>query len=154
MEYQQENKFYELDYRASAILHRYLLQFKAKTEVLLPVNICPIVEEVVLKSGLTPVYFDISEKHLLTINQQEVLNYLEKSEKTRRVILLNHTYGVDYSFDIFSSTLKKIYDISIIEDYCLSKPYFRNNENVDLSLSITVSDVIKRLHSNCLGVFL
>lgn len=130
-EYQQKKDNIIFDSRASAILYRFLINQKEKGFVILPVNMCPIVKEIVLITGFSPYYVDI-DKQNYNINQKVVFDIV-KSNKIFGVIV-NHTYGVEYNFNPFFKKLKTNWQGFIIEDSCLSKPSFIANEMVDLTL--------------------
>ncbi len=123
-----------IDSRASALLFRYLSNKQKKGNLILPVNICPIVVEVVTISGFNPVFVDIQEENYC-INENTILNII--NEKEFAGILINHTYGVQYDFNNFFLELKKRWDGFIIEDKCLCKPILKSNNLVDLTLFST-----------------
>lgn len=152
MEFQQKGFKMIHDYRASSLLHRYFIGFPKGTTVILPVNICEIVHQVVIKSGLIPFFVDISEKYSFTINQNQVVDYFEKSKNRNSILLLNHTYGVSFSFCHFVNFLKSNFNVSIIEDKCLSLPDFNINRNIDLTVFSTGYSKIVDIGIGGLGV--
>ncbi len=122
------------DSRASAVLYRFLINRTDKGKIVLPVNICPIVVDVIKRTGYSVLFVDISEENLcLDMNKTaELLN----SDKSIRGVVINHTYGVEYDF---SENVEKIknWDVFIIEDKCLCRPVLEANHNVDLTLFST-----------------
>jgi hypothetical protein len=137
MVFLQKDLNYLTDYRASSILHRFLLKFDKSIKVILPVNICPIVNEVISKSGFTPHFIDVSEKYLFTIDQEKLIDYLNKNVGKKNIVLLNQTYGINFDFSKLCENLKKNYDVVIIEDKCLSIPNLETADYVDITLYST-----------------
>jgi dTDP-4-amino-4,6-dideoxygalactose transaminase len=122
MEFPQNNFSVEIDYRASSLLHRFLLNFNCKVEVIVPANICSIVVEVILKSGLQPIFVDINEKFNFTIDRDDIVNLLDKNLEKTYIILLNCTYGIEEDFEDFIYHIKNKYSVFVVIDKCLSIP--------------------------------
>lgn len=134
MEIRQKKDNIVIEYRASAILYKFLQLHKDKGLFILPVNICPIVVEVVEKAGFAPLFVDIDKKSLcideaIVLEKLKVLNI--------KGILLNHTYGYNHDFSNIITEIIEIRKLIIVEDKCLGLPDLSYNENVDLTLFST-----------------
>lgn len=130
----KENNFTIIDYKASAILYNFLVAKKIQGHFILPVNICPVVESVFIAAGITVDFADICPYNLC-IDEQQLFDLLSRKKYTG--VLLNHTYGVEVSFEELVKKLKSKYDIVVIEDKCLCLPDLKANNAVDLTLFST-----------------
>lgn len=142
MEHLQEKLRIITDSRASAVLYRFLINKHDKGEFVLPVNVCPVVAEIVKHAGFTPLYVDIDKQNLcLDLNKtSELLNRGIKG------MLINHTYGVEIDFGEDIKQLRSNWEGIIIEDKCLCVPTLIANANADLTLFSTGYAKVVELH--------
>ncbi len=134
MDYPIENFKIITDSRASIVLYRFLINRKDKGRIVLPINICPVVVEVIIKAGFTVLFVDISDENLC-LDIKKTIKLLN-SDKSIRGVLINHTYGIEYDFSENVESIKN-WDVFVIEDKCLCRPVFVANYNVDLTLFST-----------------
>lgn len=135
MEYQPGKNKIITDNRASAILYRFLNNKNDKGLIIVPVNICQIVVETIIKAGFYPFYVDINEENLcLDFNATKVVIGQKNDVKG---VIINHTYGIDYNFSDNIFELKKKWNGFVVEDKCLSKPVISLMTNADLTLYST-----------------
>ena len=134
MVYPQKKYNIITDNRASAVLYRFLINRKDKGKIVVPVNICPVVVEVILKAGYSVLYVDISEENFC-LDIDKTIEML-KSDKMIKGVLINHTYGVEYDFSVSIEVFKSC-NVFIVEDKCLCQPVLEFNHNVDLTLFST-----------------
>jgi len=113
MDYPIENFKIITDSRASIVLYRFLINRKDKGRIVLPINICPVVVEVIIKAGFTVLFVDISDENLC-LDIKKTIKLLN-SDKSIRGVLINHTYGIEYDFSENVESIKN-WDVFVIED--------------------------------------
>lgn len=125
------------DIRASAILYSYLIQQNSRKTIILPVNICGIVPEVLIKAGYTLEFVDIDTQDYCP-DQQIVLDKIAKNSTLYSGIIDNFTYGVKTDRSEFYKELKtEAPRLFIIEDRCSKTPSLEFSEFADLTLYST-----------------
>ncbi len=125
------------DIRASAVLHRYLIQQNSRKTIILPVNISGIVPEVVKIAGYSLEFVDIDTKDY-SPNQQIVLDKIARNPTHYSGFIDNFTYGVQTERSEFYQEVNTLApELFIIEDRCSNTPFFEFSGNADLTLYST-----------------
>lgn len=125
------------DSRASAVLYRFLMQFDLKKTIIIPVNICSIVPEIINLAGFSVEYVDIQADDLCP-DRESILKKLTYKANDYSGILFNYTYGVDLDVEDFYKQIKSLSpELFIIEDKCSCMPSFKYSEICDLTLYST-----------------
>lgn len=126
-----------MDSRASAILFRFLIQQNSRKTLLLPVNICGIVPEVVIRAGYTIEFVDIDTKNYCP-DQQIVLDHVNRNPTRYSGFIDNFTYGLQTERSGFYHEIKTVTpEMFIIEDRCSDTPSFDFSGKADLTLYST-----------------
>lgn len=86
------------------------LKLPKNSEVVVPVNVCKVVMDAIIKNGLKPLLIDISND--LTISTEDLSRKISKKTK---VIIIVHTYGNICDMKKISKISKK-YNCFLIED--------------------------------------
>lgn len=136
MEFQPLNDNIIVDTRASAVLYRFLKSQPVKGTILVPVNICSIVSDIITLAEFSIEYVDIEPIHYC-IDELAVLHRLKNTAKPIVGVLLNHTYGIEHDFSETIEQIKQINNAFIIDDKCLCMPGFQYHPKVDLTLYST-----------------
>jgi perosamine synthetase len=122
---QKENV--ELYSSGSSALYELLLglNIQPNDRVLLPSYICSSVEKAILKCHAIPIYYDNEQESWISSFEQ----ISKKVTKNTKAIIVNHTFGIRYSFE----EIRKIanLNISIIEDCA----HFISNKKEDIEIS-------------------
>lgn len=125
------------DIRASAILYRFLIQQNSRKTLLLPVNICGIVPEVVIRAGYTIEFVDIDTQDYCP-DQKIILDKIAKNPTCYSGIIDNFTYGVQTERSMLYHEIKTVApEMFIIEDRCSVTPSFDFSGKADLTLYST-----------------
>lgn len=125
------------DSRASAVLYRFLMQFDTKKAIIVPVNICSIVPQIIHLAGFSVEYVDIQSNDLCP-DRKSILEKLKSKIDDYSGVLYNYTYGIDIDLDDFYKQIKSVSkELFIIEDKCSCMPSFKYSETCDLTLYST-----------------
>jgi dTDP-4-amino-4,6-dideoxygalactose transaminase len=124
--------------RASTALYRVLNAIENK-KFLLPLNICSIVPDTLIKAKKEFEFVDIS-LDLLCMNQDTVLQKIRDDNSIEGVLFVK-TFGIEFNAQPFYKKIKEINnDIFIIDDMCLCIPRFDydiENSYADMSIFST-----------------
>lgn len=114
-------------YRANKILHNFLASNNLLEEIVaLPTNICTDVVEMLRYVHMQLRFVDIAA-NTLCMNEQTILNIV----KDIQVLLMVHTYGVEYDFSEFFLKVREVNpNIVIIDDKCLCLPEWKMENSV------------------------
>lgn len=125
------------DSRASAVLYRYLMQFQTRKTILVPVNICSVVPQIIHLAGFNVEYVDILAEDLCP-DRGSILRKLANRASDYSGILFNFTYGIDLNVEDFYKQIKSVSgELFIIEDKCSCMPSMKYSETCDLTLYST-----------------
>lgn len=131
------DRFVLVDSRASAVLYSFLVNQPQKKIILLPVNICPIVPEVIIQAGFEIEYVDISQDDFC-LNEEIIFQILSTNPERYSGILFNYTYGVEIDKTDFFRRIKQLNSNRLlIEDKCLNSPSTDFSSSADLTLFST-----------------
>ncbi len=103
----------------------FALNIKTGDEVLIPSYICSSVNNVILKVGGTPVYYD-NKKGSWTSSYNEIAKSINLNTK---LIIINHTFGIQYNYEEIARIANS--NIPLIEDCA----HFISSNNDDIKIS-------------------
>lgn len=114
-------------YRANKILYNFFASNNLLEEIVaLPTNICTDVVETLQYAHMQLRFVDIASD-TLCMNEQTILNIV----KDIQVLLMVHTYGVEYDFSEFFLKVREVNpNIVIIDDKCLCLPEWEMEDSV------------------------
>lgn len=121
--------------RASTVLYKVLNAIENK-KFLLPLNICPIVPDTLMRANKEFEFIDIS-LDTLCMNQDKALKKIQNDNSIDGVLFVK-TFGIEFNIQPFYKKIKEINkDVFIIDDMCLCAPKFDydlENSYADMSL--------------------
>ena len=120
--------------RASTVLYKVLSVIENK-KFLLPLNICPIVPDTLIKANKEFEFIDIS-LDTLCMSQNKALKKIQDDNSIDGILFVK-TFGIEFNIQPFYKKIKEINnDVFIIDDMCLCVPRFNydiENSYADMS---------------------
>mgnify|MGYP006417011081 CR=1 FL=1 len=121
--------------RASTVLYKVLSVIENK-KFLLPLNICPIVPDTLIKANKEFEFIDIS-LDTLCMSQNKALKKIQDDNSIDGILFVK-TFGIEFNIQPFYKKIKEINNnVFIIDDMCLCAPKFDydiENSYADMSI--------------------
>ena len=109
--------------RAATVLYDVLMTLDKSVKFLLPLNICPIVPDTLIKAKIEFEFVDI-DINTLCMDEGLALEAI-KNDNSIGGILFVKTFGIEIDSEVFYKKIKQINrDIFIVDDQCLSMQNF------------------------------
>ena len=122
--------------RAATVLYEVLSTLDKNSKFLLPINVCPIVPDTFLRTGIKFEFIDI-DLNTLSMDVEMALKVIKNDSSINGMLFVN-TFGIELNSESFYKKVKHLNPkIFIIDDQCLSVQNFDfdiDNSSASLAL--------------------